>query len=84
VRIGLELDALGGEDVVERVEREAGDVAAEEGVALEQLVLDALGVAARGERLPMAVLLVADGAGGGARRAAGVLRVALRGGARRA
>ena len=74
---GIDLDAFAREDIVEVVEIEGGDVALEEGLALEKLALDALCVAARGELMAMAVLLLAEGPGGRAGGAAGVLGVAL-------
>jgi hypothetical protein len=49
----------------------------EQGLALGDLLLDALCVAAGGECLAMPVLLMAGGAGGGASGASWMLRVAL-------
>ncbi len=72
-----DVDALAGADVIEIVEDEAGVVALEEGLALGDLELEALCVAARRQRAAVAVLLVAGGAGGGAGGAARVLGVAL-------
>lgn len=68
-------------NLVERLEGEAGVVPLEEGVALEELAFDTLCMAAGSEGLPVAVLLVADGAGSGTGGAARMLRVALAKGA---
>lgn len=73
----VDVDALAGADVVEVIEVEARDVLLEEGGALDDLALDALGVAAGGEGLAVSVLLVALDAGGRAGRALGMLGVAL-------
>lgn len=75
--VDIDLDALAVANLVERLEGEAGVVPLEEGVALEELAFDTLCMAAGSEGLPVAVLLVADGAGSGTGGAARMLRVAL-------
>lgn len=77
---GLDIDALAGEDGVEVVEGEGGVMAAQQRGALQELMLEALDMAARGERLAMTILLVALDARRGAGGAPRVLRVALAGG----
>lgn len=71
------LDALSSTDLIELVEVKARNMALEKGLALGDLVLDALSVAAGGECLAVAVFLVAWGARCGACSTAGMFRVAL-------
>lgn len=73
----VNVNALARENVVEVLEGEAGVMTPEKGLALQQLALDAFGVAARGEGLAMAVFLLADGACGSTGGAPRMLRVAL-------
>ncbi len=75
--VGVDVDALACADGVEVVEVEEGVVALEEGLALSELALEPLCVAAGGEGLAMAVFLLAGGACGGTGGAARVLGVAL-------
>lgn len=72
-----DIDALARTDFIELVELKAWNMALEQGLTLGYLVLDALGVPPRGQRLAVAVLLVARCARRRARRASWVLRVAL-------
>ncbi len=73
----VEVNALTGEDVVEVIEVKCGVVPLEERFALEELALDALGVATGCEGLTVTIFLVARGAGGCASGEAGMLGVAL-------
>ena len=71
--VGVDLDALAGCDLLDVPELEGGEMSLEELDALEEVALDALGVAAGDEGLLVTVLLVALDAGRGARGAAGML-----------
>lgn len=75
---GGPLDAGVVEVAVDGVERESADEAGEQGAALGELRLEVLEVAARLQRLAVAVLLFALDAGRLACAAVGVFRVALR------
>ena len=74
---GGDLDALPDEDVIKLVELKTGVMTLEEGLALGNLLLNALSVSTGCEGLAMSVLLMAYGTGCGARCASGVLGIAL-------
>ena len=73
-----DFDALPGKDLVEVVEIEAGDKALQEGIALQELVFDAFGVASSDQRLPVSVLLMTRRACGCTGGAPGMLGITLR------
>ena len=75
--IGIELDALTDENLIQIVHMKVRDTAFEKGIALGELMFEMFGVATEGERLTMPVFLLASGAGGCASGASGMLRVAL-------
>ena len=75
----LYLDALASDDGVELVEGESLELALEQRLALGKLSLDPVDMAARGERLPVSVLLIALYARRRAGRTLWMLGVALRG-----
>ena len=75
--IGLDLDALTDEDIIQIIHIKVRNTAFEKGFALGELMFEMLGVATEGERLTMPVFLLAGGAGGCASGASGMLRVAL-------
>lgn len=79
----LDLDVLASDDGVELVEVKSWIMALKEGLALGQLSLDPVDMAARGEGLPVTVLLVALYARRCACCTLWVLGVALRGRRRR-
>ena len=74
---GVNFDTLTSTDGIQIVEVEEGVLPLEEGLALHELALDALCVAAGGEGLAMAVFLLAWRARGRTGGAAGMLGVAL-------
>jgi len=74
---GGDLDALADENVIKLFELKARVMTPEKGLALGNLLLNALGVSTGCEGLAMSVLLVADGTGCSARCASGVLGVTL-------
>ena len=77
VSIGLNLDALTDEDLIQIVQMKVRDTAFEKGIALGELMFEMFGMATEGESLTMPVFLLARGAGGCASGASGMLRVAL-------
>ena len=72
-----DIDALPGADFIESIEVEVGVVTLEKGLALGELELETLSVAAGGEGPAVSVLLVAGGARCGTGGAAGMFGVAL-------
>jgi hypothetical protein len=75
--IGIDLNALTDEDLIQIIYIKARDTAFKKGIALGELMLEMFGVATEGEGLTMPVFLLAGGAGGCASGASGMLRVAL-------
>jgi hypothetical protein len=75
--IGVDLDALTDEDLIQIIYIKVRDTAFEKGIALGELMFEMFGMAAEGERLTMPVFLLAGGAGGCASGTSGMLRVAL-------
>ena len=73
------IDALSEQTVIDGVNREPGNMVLEKSRALGEQMLDALRMAAWGERLPVPVLLVTHSAGCRAGGAARVLGIALQG-----